>query len=64
MESSKFNVEFTKNFVEKYWKEQIQPNLEEFVRIPNLSKNFDKEWNTNGLLEKAAHFLLEWAKKQ
>lgn len=29
----------------------------DYVRIPNLSRDYDKEWNSNGLLEKAAKFL-------
>jgi hypothetical protein len=29
----------------------------EFVRIPNLSKAFDKEFLTNGHIEKALNFL-------
>lgn len=36
----------------------------EYVKIPNLSRNFDPEWNTNGKLEQTAEFLLDWAKKQ
>ena len=36
----------------------------DYVRIPNLSKNYDPEWASNGLLEKAAHFLKDWALAQ
>tara|TARA_B110000503_G_scaffold123286_1_gene188747 strand:+ start:53 stop:163 length:111 start_codon:yes stop_codon:yes gene_type:complete len=32
----------------------------DYVRIPNLSRHYDPEWNTNGLLEKAAHFIKDW----
>jgi hypothetical protein len=36
----------------------------DFIRIPNLSRDYDKEWNSNGLLEKAAKHLLDWVMKQ
>lgn len=54
----------TIDWVEKKWNNDIQPVLEDYIRIPNSSHGFDPEWNTNGLLEKAANLLLEWAKKQ
>jgi acetylornithine deacetylase/succinyl-diaminopimelate desuccinylase-like protein len=38
--------------------------LEDFVRIPNLSRNFDKDFLTNGLLQKACKHVLDWAGKQ
>jgi hypothetical protein len=25
--------------------------LKEFIRIPNLSRDFDKDWESNGLME-------------
>jgi len=33
----------------------------DFVRIPNLSSFFDPEWNTNGLLMKAAYNFKDFA---
>mmetsp|Transcript_21374 Transcript_21374/g.24838 ORF Transcript_21374/g.24838 Transcript_21374/m.24838 type:complete len:483 (+) Transcript_21374:30-1478(+) len=56
------------NFIKKYTEEQfdksILPALQDYIRIPNLSRNYDPEWSTNGKLEECAEFLLEWAKKQ
>lgn len=40
--------------VEKLFDEQLIPGLSDFIRVPNLSPQFDPEWKTNGLLEKAA----------
>jgi len=48
------------NLVEK----DIVPNLEEFIRIPNLSSVFDKDYFTNGLMQKASLFILNWCKSQ
>ena len=36
------------------------PSLQEFIKIPNLSRTYDPEWNTNGLLEKAANHIKGW----
>ncbi len=38
--------------------------LLEFIRIPNLSRAFDPNFLSNGLLNKAADFLLDWVNKQ
>ena len=32
----------------------------DFIRIPNLSRNYDPEWATNGLLTKAAEHIKAW----
>ena len=34
------------------------------MRIPNLSRAFDAEYQTNGLLQKAANFMIDWVKQQ
>lgn len=58
------NYEKTTNIIENYFEQEVLPGLCDFVRIDNLSPFFDKEWNTNGKLEKAATFLLDWVNKQ
>lgn len=32
----------------------------EYIKIPNLSRAFDPEWHSNGLLEKAAEHIKVW----
>lgn len=44
----------------KTFDESALPSLEEYIRIPNLSRSYDAEWNTNGLLEKAAEHIKNW----
>ena len=39
------------------------PALVNFVRVPNVSKHFDKEWRTNGLFKKAAQVCLDYSKE-
>lgn len=48
--------EYIKNI---FWGSYI-PSLSEFVAIPNTSRLYDPEWNTNGLLEQAAHHVEKW----
>lgn len=50
--------------IDKLVENNIIPNLEEFVRIPNLSRNFDAEHLTNGLHEKASNFVVDWCRNQ
>ncbi|KAL4468361.1 hypothetical protein ABPG72_012255 [Tetrahymena utriculariae] len=54
----------TIDWVEQHWTKSILSTLEDFIRIPNQSRAFDPEWNSNGLQEQAANLLLEWAKAQ
>lgn len=58
------NYETTEKIIEREFEKEILPGLCDFVKIDNLSPFFDTEWNSNGKLEKAAQFLLEWASKQ
>lgn len=58
------NYETTSKIVEVEFEKEILPALCDFVRIDNLSPFFDLEWNSNGKLEKAAEFCLNWAARQ
>jgi len=42
----------------------IIPSLSDYVRIDNLSPNYDPEWETNFKIEKAGYHLLVWALNQ
>ena len=48
----------------KDFDENILPGLQDFVRIDNLSPDFDPEWETNLKLDKAGNHLVDWAMKQ
>ena len=52
------------DFIFEDFDKNLVPNLMDFVRIPNLSRAFDKDWDTNGLLLKAANFLKNWVSSQ
>ena len=53
---------FLKKYIEKQFNINILPNLKNFIRIPNLSPAYDINWNTNGLLFKAANLIVSFAK--
>ncbi|KPI83372.1 putative peptidase M20/M25/M40 [Leptomonas seymouri] len=50
--------------VEEEWDKTIIPALSEYIEIPSGSPDFDPEWATNGLIEKAFHVLIDWMKGQ
>lgn len=39
------------------------PTIADFIKIPNQSREYDPEWDTNGLQEKACQFSLDFAEK-
>lgn len=55
-----FDVEFCKNYVGKNFEESVIPSLMDYVRIPNLSRSYDKEWETNNRLDEAALHIKKW----
>ena len=47
----------TENFVNGLWDDEIIPQLEDYIRIPNKSPHFDPDWSKHGHMEKAAQQL-------
>ena len=58
------NFEATNKLIESEFEKSVLPGLCDFIKIDNLSPFFDPEWNSNGKLEKAAEFLLNWVNAQ
>ena len=46
------------------WDAEIVPALTEFIRIPNESPAFDKEWEKNGHMQRAVELVTAWIEKQ
>ena len=42
------------------WDTSIVPTLCDYVRIPNKSQNFDREWAEHGYMDKAAELMRAW----
>jgi acetylornithine deacetylase/succinyl-diaminopimelate desuccinylase-like protein len=51
-------------YVAEKWDEEIVPQLVEYIRIPNKSPMFDKDWVANGYMEQAVQLMERWAKAQ
>ena len=51
------NKEKTLEIINQYWDEWYVQGLCDFVRIPNLSPEYDAEYKTNGLLEQAIELI-------
>ncbi|HEY1034345.1 MAG TPA: M20 family metallopeptidase [Pseudoxanthomonas sp.] len=51
-------------YVAEKWDDEIVPQLVEYIRIPNKSPMFDKDWVANGYMEQAVQLMERWAKAQ
>lgn len=61
---SNMNYDHTIKIVTRDMEKSIIPGLSKFIEIDNLSPNYDLEWKTNGKLEKAGNYCLNWALNQ
>src|SRR5689334_3890655 len=57
------NTESLKKFVDTMWDAEIVPTLFEYIKIPNKSPSFDKEWEKHGYMEEAVKMFEGWAHK-
>ena len=51
-------------FVAGKWDDEIVPQLVEYIRIPNKSPMFDKDWVAHGYMEEAVKLMESWARSQ
>jgi len=51
-------------YVAEKWDEDIVPQLVEYIRIPNKSPMFDKDWVAHGYMEDAVRLMEDWARAQ
>ena len=51
-------------FVAAKWDDEIVPQLVEYIRIPNKSPMFDKDWVAHGYMDDAVKLMEAWARKQ
>ncbi len=49
-------------FVDKTWDDSILPTLQEYIRIPNKSPIFDRDWQKHGHMEKAVQLAAGWCR--
>jgi len=51
-----------KSFVNALWDDAVVPSLSEYIRIPNKSPAFDKDWVSHGYMDAAVALMEKWAR--
>lgn len=51
-------------FAERYWRDSVLPELEEYIRIPCKSPLFDPDWQGNGYMDAAMARVAAWLERQ
>ncbi|MBA3536896.1 MAG: M20 family metallopeptidase [Tatlockia sp.] len=51
------------DYVREEWQQHILPSLCDYIKIPNKSPQFDKEWQAHGYMEQAINHVADWCKK-
>ena len=51
-------------FINAQWDNDIIPQLQQYIRIPNKSPAFDPNWEKNGYMAQAMQLIIQWCKKQ
>jgi acetylornithine deacetylase/succinyl-diaminopimelate desuccinylase-like protein len=59
-----FSIEQAKKFISEQFDSSIIPTLSKYIEIPNQSPAYDKEWATNGYMNKAIDIMINWVKNQ
>ncbi|HEX4209046.1 MAG TPA: M20 family metallopeptidase [Candidatus Binataceae bacterium] len=52
------------NYVEPLWDQSVIPHLMDYVRIPNKSPAFDKQWREHGYMHQVVAHFEQWASRQ
>src|SRR6187549_2515948 len=52
------------SFVDRVWEDSILPQLVDYIRIPNKSPAFDKQWQQAGHMQRAVDLIAGWCKAQ
>jgi acetylornithine deacetylase/succinyl-diaminopimelate desuccinylase-like protein len=53
-----------KNFVNALWDDAVVPSLIDYIRIPNKSPGFDKDWMAHGYMDAAVALMEKWAQEK
>ena len=50
-------------FVNRHWDESILPTLQDYIRIPNKSVAFDRDWQQHGHMQRAVQLAADWCRR-
>ena len=53
-----------RSHVDRLWEESVVSELTEYIRIPNKSVAFDREWQAHGHMDRAVARFEAWARRQ
>src|SRR5690242_3886856 len=53
-----------KRFVNLLWDDAVVPSITDYIRIPNKSPAFDKDWVAHGYMDAAVALMEAWARTQ
>ncbi len=48
------------SFIDSYWEQHILPTLADYIRIPNVSPDFDPDWQANGHHARVLKLVEDW----
>jgi acetylornithine deacetylase/succinyl-diaminopimelate desuccinylase-like protein len=50
--------------VERLFAESIVPTLVDYIKIPNKSPSFDRDWHAHGHMQRAMNLLVDWCRRE
>jgi len=57
------NQEQIQQFVNHSWDESILPTIQDYIRIPNKSVAFDRDWQQHGHMQRAVQLATDWCQR-
>jgi acetylornithine deacetylase/succinyl-diaminopimelate desuccinylase-like protein len=63
MDAGKLDADIVRTDVARFWDEQANPALVDYIRIPNKSPAFDADWRANGHMEQATQLYAAFAER-
>src|SRR5262245_57864063 len=49
-------------YIDQIWDSSITPALMDYIKIPNKSPQFDKDWREHGHMDQAVNLISQWCK--
>jgi acetylornithine deacetylase/succinyl-diaminopimelate desuccinylase-like protein len=53
-----------RTFIDAMWEDSMVPSLTDYIRIPNKSPAFDRDWAAHGFMDKAVALMEGWAREK
>ena len=57
------NNQELKRFVDQTWDDSILPTIQDYIRIPNKSVAFDRDWQQHGHMQRAVQLAADWCQR-